>query len=64
MKRETIFIHGKRCYADSLKSKELSLGGTVIWYADNVTGADDWDRNAPARILQYVLSAPNDEVRR
>jgi hypothetical protein len=55
VKRRTILLHERRCYADSLKAKELS-GGTVIWYADNVDPfSDDWDRNEKPRALRLVL---------
>lgn len=57
MLRRTIIIHDHRCYADSLKSKELSPGGTVIWYADNVDPfVNDWDRSEKPRELRLVLA--------
>lgn len=63
--RATIILHGRRCYADTLRSKELSKGGTVIWYADGVDSErDDWDRHAPSHELRLALASPNDEVRR
>lgn len=57
--RRTVLMHGRRVYADSIKTKDLSTGGTVIVYADDVSSFDrDWDPAKPPEALQLRFNEP------
>jgi hypothetical protein len=59
VKRRTVQVHGRRCYADTVRVIELSPGGASIVVADNVSPyAQDWDRGTPPMRLEIDACDP------
>ncbi|HEY1956733.1 MAG TPA: hypothetical protein VGH28_14030 [Polyangiaceae bacterium] len=57
--RATVLLRGRRVYADSIKTKELSPGGAAIVYCDAVEPfSDDWDRNERPREVHLTFNGP------